>query len=804
PDPYANFATFEAFYDKQDLFDQPQKLLYMIDQDIIQSMTLQVVLCVIEFESSSEIAKLRTYALSQYRQFSQEHIEHDKKQKLEALRLHFSYLITIFMDALSGTNKGRERAKTIVATAGLSDLLVGFIDPDYSEVKRDYLDALDVTIEFFSPQEVEKLVQNREILLRLSKTAMAYRKQDKGITNLAVKILASVAKHGIKLGEGAVSFSVMGNTFAVMMQQVAQGQIPKLPETKKHPFQEKCEKDGADTTLLTIFQEKMIELKDDNKTIIRSNGTDPDNEEEQILYTRLACASCVMLFHNGRQLFPQHQLAIDTLAEEIYPIRLIQSVANSNVREHRAMLEKRLEDASMAIVALSYILRVPANHIYTDINVITRNLEQYMNLTFAFPNTDVKNALGLLVTLAQTISTSHIAALVNGSVVQQIRALQAQKKEVDVIEKFNILDIIIAQHQVKMSGSQQMQTSTKSTSSNSGTMKSTSGTTTASNSSPLSIQQLNPSPPISTPVQQQQFKSSSNITPPPNIILPPPNNIPAQQQQFVIPSNQAFEPTSNQAFGQTSNQAFGQTSNQAFGQTSNQAFGQTSNQAFGPTSNQAFGQTSNQAFGQTSNQAFGQTSNQAFGPTSNQAFGLTQNQTYGSQGQLQGQTAYQPPVTFSQQTPQQFQGTVQSSLQQGSYIAPQVNYQQQTYTQTPLAYPNVKQTGHANIQQSGYPNAQQSGYPNAQQSSYPNAQQSGYPTNQPAAYPNIQQPSYPNTQQQSYTSTQQQAFPNVQQPAYPNAYTYAQPQTYSNTQPQTYPGSQPQNYTNVQPSAYPN
>lgn len=92
------------------------------------------------------------------------------------------------------------------------------------------------------------------------------------------------------------------------------------------------------------------------------------------------------------------------------------------------MVEKRLGDASTSIVALEHFLRHPClnykylfwfyfsiinlffifitfkseNHIFKDINTVAWNIMKLISLTEFYPDTDVKNALVLLSTIAYT------------------------------------------------------------------------------------------------------------------------------------------------------------------------------------------------------------------------------------------------------------------------------------------------------------------------------------------------------------------------------------------------------------------
>lgn len=64
-------------------------------------------------------------------------------------------MIADLMDILVVNKRGKDLAKEIVATPGLFDLLVSFLSPVH-DVKKVYLEALEATIELYTPEDVEK------------------------------------------------------------------------------------------------------------------------------------------------------------------------------------------------------------------------------------------------------------------------------------------------------------------------------------------------------------------------------------------------------------------------------------------------------------------------------------------------------------------------------------------------------------------------------------------------------------------------------------------------------------------------
>lgn len=54
------------------------------------------------------------------------------------------------MKVLASYKRGKEPAKAIVSTLGVSENLISFLKPA-QDAKKEYLEAIDSTIEFFSP-----------------------------------------------------------------------------------------------------------------------------------------------------------------------------------------------------------------------------------------------------------------------------------------------------------------------------------------------------------------------------------------------------------------------------------------------------------------------------------------------------------------------------------------------------------------------------------------------------------------------------------------------------------------------------
>ncbi|KAA6401187.1 MAG: putative protein serine/threonine kinase [Streblomastix strix] len=465
-DAFANFATIEDLYAKLQEYED-QQLHFMISKDIIQALTNATIRCIFDFAPNTPLTQS---GQSFYRNKSQNYIESDQRAKILLIRSHYSYMIAIFVDIQTKFKRGRERVKQIFADTVLQELLVSFLEPIYN-IQKEFLEALDNTIPFFAPEQVRDLVKSKELILYLSQAAVMFSKVKPDITNLAIKILAAVAKHGIKLGEGAQSFSVTSDNFVLLLQQAESGGKVDITETKEHPFKQYFERSGSTANIALIFNQTIEKLEQykiqrdyvakggpNNSSIYRdpkvdmtlklTDGSDPENPEEQLLYTRLASSACIVLFHNGSKLQTIHQRVIEVLIEEIFPPRLEQSLKDINLSpEHKEMMEKRLNDASIAIIALGYLLHLPANYVFGDKNSITGNIQKFLMLSEMYPEADVVHALSLLSVLARSTPNDQVIAAINSVMISpevaKIRQLQVQRKEVDVIEKLNILEIVL-------------------------------------------------------------------------------------------------------------------------------------------------------------------------------------------------------------------------------------------------------------------------------------------------------------------------------------------------------------------------
>ncbi|KAA6356680.1 MAG: hypothetical protein EZS28_047793, partial [Streblomastix strix] len=300
-------------------------------------------------------------------------------------------------------------------------------------------------------------------ILTLIQIATQHRSdQSAQITNLAVKILAEVGKHGIKLEEGASSLSTTKSMDKIgqIVENAQTDTKVDLPELNQHPFEEIYDSSGATTSMGAIFKDAQSQVdkykaQRNNSVLGRvtnqtplplSDGTDMDHPEEQMFYTSLASATCIILFQHGKTLKSLHQKALEVLVDEVYPERLERSKNNPffPFEDYEDVMKKRLDDASTAIIALGYILRFAYNHI-VNINFLMSNLKKYMNLYEQFPQTDIKNSLVLLTSIVRSaISdeyTSAVFRIMDDPVIAKVRCLQNDRKDSSVFQRLNALEI---------------------------------------------------------------------------------------------------------------------------------------------------------------------------------------------------------------------------------------------------------------------------------------------------------------------------------------------------------------------------
>ncbi|KAA6361705.1 MAG: hypothetical protein EZS28_042768, partial [Streblomastix strix] len=255
-DVFVNFATIEDLYVKIQEYED-QQLHFMISKGIIQSLTNAAIHCIFEFSPNTP---LTPSGQSFYLNKSKDYIESDKMNKIQLIRSHYSYMISVCVDILIQFKRARDHIKQIFTNIVLQEILVSFLEPVHY-IKKEYLEALDCTIPFFAPKQVEVLVESKELILHLSQAAIMFSKDKPDITNLAVKILAAVAKHGIKLVEGALRLILGQDNFAQLLQITENGDKVDIPKTQEHPFKQFYEKSGARDHIELVFNQTMEKLK---------------------------------------------------------------------------------------------------------------------------------------------------------------------------------------------------------------------------------------------------------------------------------------------------------------------------------------------------------------------------------------------------------------------------------------------------------------------------------------------------------------------------------------------------------------
>ncbi|KAA6381870.1 MAG: hypothetical protein EZS28_022602, partial [Streblomastix strix] len=322
-------------------------------------------------------------------------------------------------------------AKQIFQSQILSELLVSFLNPSYA-IQKEYVEALDNSIIFMAPKQVDELVQKSDLIQLLTSATSLFQKDQPQISKIALKILVKVAKHGIKLNEGGVSYSVTQENFSYLMQQIEAKVKVHLPEPQANPFLKQFISNNTSAIVATILQQSNIQLQQyqitreyfakggsSNRSLLftpnlditlkLSDGLDIGNPEEILLHTQSTASAALLLIYDNQNLSAIHQNAVENLIENIYPIRLEQTIINYNSDHEKfdEMMKRRIEDANAAVIALSQFYR-----------------------------------------------KQSINDIMSGPVIAKIRALLIQRNEEEVIEKLYILELILAQYEFRQQRNQ--------------------------------------------------------------------------------------------------------------------------------------------------------------------------------------------------------------------------------------------------------------------------------------------------------------------------------------------------------------
>ncbi|KAA6397732.1 MAG: hypothetical protein EZS28_006735 [Streblomastix strix] len=119
-------------------------------------------------------------------------------------------------------NESQENVQSYVSTLGLADNLIDFLAP-VDEVRIEYLNALNIIIDFLILENVSQFVDKKNILKSLSEVGVQYLRDQPEISNVALNILFEIAKQGIKLGQGFPIFTITVQNFAQLMESVKAG-----------------------------------------------------------------------------------------------------------------------------------------------------------------------------------------------------------------------------------------------------------------------------------------------------------------------------------------------------------------------------------------------------------------------------------------------------------------------------------------------------------------------------------------------------------------------------------------------------
>ncbi|KAA6396479.1 MAG: putative mitogen-activated protein kinase kinase kinase 8.1, partial [Streblomastix strix] len=119
-------------------------------------------------------------------------------------------------------DESQENVQNYVSTLGLADNLIDFLTPA-DEVRIEYLNALNIIIEFIKLENVSQFVDKKNILKSLSEVGIQYLKDQPEMSNVALNILFEIAKHGIKLGQGFPILTITIQNFAQLMGSVKAG-----------------------------------------------------------------------------------------------------------------------------------------------------------------------------------------------------------------------------------------------------------------------------------------------------------------------------------------------------------------------------------------------------------------------------------------------------------------------------------------------------------------------------------------------------------------------------------------------------
>ncbi|KAA6385779.1 MAG: hypothetical protein EZS28_018693, partial [Streblomastix strix] len=144
-------------------------------------------------------------------------------QQREVIQKEHGFLIDntvhglLSYEIIISNKHGKENVQSYVNTLGLADNLIDFLTPA-DEVRIEYLNALNIIIEFLKLENICKFIDKKNILKSLSEVGVQYLKDQPEMSNVALNILFEIAKQGIKLGQGFPIFTITVQNFAQLME----------------------------------------------------------------------------------------------------------------------------------------------------------------------------------------------------------------------------------------------------------------------------------------------------------------------------------------------------------------------------------------------------------------------------------------------------------------------------------------------------------------------------------------------------------------------------------------------------------
>ncbi|KAA6357956.1 MAG: hypothetical protein EZS28_046517, partial [Streblomastix strix] len=138
-----NYKALEQLYEETIDYDD-QQFFFIIQSNIVQHMIMATIRCLSKYYPNNDTppqADINSSNSSNETQLNIGEIE-QTLEKLQNLQIHFSYMITTFMDILQANRRWRIRAVEIASSPGLPELILKFLVSE-REVRRKYLSVLE-------------------------------------------------------------------------------------------------------------------------------------------------------------------------------------------------------------------------------------------------------------------------------------------------------------------------------------------------------------------------------------------------------------------------------------------------------------------------------------------------------------------------------------------------------------------------------------------------------------------------------------------------------------------------------------